>query len=122
MTTTPDQRRSRDERFAFANSPEAWDLLYGGSGAPAVRLSFEGDPHTWSQVKQSAVKLGIDPKELVRLALYQYLEGEGNSVAARARLLAHREWCRTKPVWVRDGLGVRWAPADQLHATLTSCG
>lgn len=120
MTTTSDQHCSHDERFAFAKSPEAWDFLYGGCEAPAVRLSFEGDPHTWSQVMQGAIELGIAPQEFVRFALYQYLEGAGNSVAARARLLAHLEWCRTRPVWVCDDRGVRWAPADQLHATLTS--
>jgi hypothetical protein len=52
------QRCSHDERFAFAESPEYWDSKYGGGrNAPAVSLNFEGDPHTWSQVKQSAINL-----------------------------------------------------------------
>lgn len=119
MNAASYKHRSLNERKALLNSPEIWDLLYGGCDSPTVKLSFEGDPHTWSQVKQSATELGIDPKELVRFALYKYFEGERNSAAARARLLAYREWNRTRPIWLSNDQGARWEPADKLLENLS---
>lgn len=118
MATMSNWHKSLDERVAFLESPEGWDYLYSCNGSPTVKLDFEGDPHTWSQVKQSATNLGIEPTELVRFALYQYFEGPSNSAGARSRLLAHREWYRTRPVWVIDKRGVHQEPADQLHEVL----
>lgn len=118
--TTSKIRQSLDDRIAYLNTPAGWDYLYrcGAQGEPMLQLSFAGDPHAWSQLKDQAVVQGVDPIELLRLALYQFLDRPGHSAATRARFLAHREWERTRPVYVSDEKGPRWIPADRLSFEL----
>lgn len=111
---------SPGDRLAFLDSPAGWDWLFGGVDAPKLELSFEGDRYTWEQLKERAVAQGMDPRELLRFALYLYLEGPGGYAAARARSVAYREWQRTKPTRIIDGKGVRWVPSDRLIGELTS--
>lgn len=101
------------------NSPAMWDFLYGTNAGPTVKVDFEGDEHAWAQLKMKAVEHGLHPDDMLRFALYMYLEGDGNFAAARARFLAHKEWKRRRPVLVYDENGIRWASADRLIGELT---
>ncbi|MFA6121086.1 MAG: hypothetical protein WCT35_08575 [Sideroxydans sp.] len=103
-------------------SRKIWDFIYGGysdKDAPALRIDFEGDMHTWEEVKNMAEANGLNPEELLRYALYLCIERGENKAAARARFMAYREWYRTRPLRVSDNKGIRWVPADQLIQGLT---
>lgn len=120
MTTTKTMASGQEgsppqERQNYLDTPAFWDYQFGGPSEPRLSLGFEGDPYAWEQLKEKAVEQGVDPQELLRFALYQYLEGPGKSAAARARFMAHREWERTRPVLVCDEKGARWIPADGLE-------
>ena len=95
------------------NSPEVWDFIHGAnSESPTISLDFEGDKYTWGQLIAKANKMGLNPDEVTRYALYLLLEG--GQAAARARLLAYKEWERTRAVWISDEKGARWVGADRV--------
>lgn len=102
------------ERQEFPNPCAAWDVLHSDSRGPRLELSFEGDPYAWLQLKERALAQGLEPDDILRIALYQFLEGPGKNAAARARYMAHKEWRRTRPVLLIDDAGLRFVPADKI--------
>lgn len=107
---------SLEQHLAFPDTPAVWDFLYGGVGEPRVTLSFESDPLAWQQLKAKAAAEGTDPTDMLRFALYFFLDGSSSPASARQRLMAHREWERTRPILFIDQKGARWVPADLLGA------
>ncbi len=117
-TSTSGKRNlSLEERIAFLDAPEGWDYLFGGAGAPAITLSFEGDSLAWQKLKARAAAEGMNPPTLIRFLLDDYLEGSKRAFA-RQRLAIHEAWERTRPVQVVDRKGVRWVPLDLLGEEL----
>ena len=118
MSDYPQLSARSQERQDFPNLSAAWDVLHSDSCGPRLALSFEGDPYAWMQLKEKALAQGLEPDDILRLALYQFLEGPGKNAAARARYMAHREWQRTRPVLLVDDAGLRYVPADQIASSL----
>ena len=118
MSDQPPPSARSQERQDFPNLSAAWDVLFSDSRGPRLELSFEGDPYTWMQLKEKALSQGLGPDEILRIALYQFLEGPGKNAAARARYMAHREWQRTKPVLLVDDAGLRYVSADQIASSV----
>lgn len=82
-----------DAHSAALNTPAGWDVIYRDHlCVPRLRISLEGDLYAWEQVKQRAAEEGLDPEELLRLALYSYLD----STTAMARLSDYRAWQRSE--------------------------
>ena len=107
-------QHSEGKHSVAPNSGAFWDYLHGSSSGPCLSLSFEGDPLSWEQLKERAMETGVTPRELIRLALLEFLERPSIGAAARARFMAHREWERTRPVLVGDRGGMRYVSADRL--------
>lgn len=106
-------------RTNILNSRKEWDFIFGTGHGPVIKINFDGDMRTWEQVKDVAEAQGILPDDLLRYALYHYLESGRNNPAARARYMAHKEWERTRPVFIGGRTGGRWVSADQLTHELS---